>query len=126
MFLGAHPGDVDQVAVGDAVAFPQDRSCDIGVVVVGEATRQLPRNQTQVGKRAAQRGERPQLDALGQADQDVVEQPDMMLVEAVSVFEKQPRHLPQHARAAVRRACFQDIVEFGNKIGQSNSGHCGT
>ncbi len=43
-------GNVDQVGFGNADAFPQDRSCNIGVVMVGQPPRQLLWNQAQVGK----------------------------------------------------------------------------
>ncbi|TDM96469.1 hypothetical protein CEE87_13220, partial [Lactobacillus crispatus] len=118
--LGPHPGNVDQIRLRNAFASPQDRSGNVGVVMVGEATCEFPRHQMQVGEGAAECGQGPQLDALGQADQDIVEHLDVARTEAMCVLEKQPSHLLQHPRAQVRGAGFQDVVELGNQIGGNN------
>ena len=64
-------------------------------------------------------GQRLGLDLLDQGADDVVEQRDMVVVEAVGAVEKQRGDPPQRLGALFRRAVLHDVFELGKQRGGS-------
>ena len=71
---------------------------------------------------ARQFGQRLGLDLLDQAADDVVEQRDVVVVEAAGAVEKQTGDAAQRLGPLFRRAVLHDLFQFGKQRG--GNAHC--
>ncbi|WP_366526247.1 hypothetical protein [Bradyrhizobium sp.] len=103
MLLAARTRNRLEIAGTDRLRLPEHRGRDRRIIVEHEAPQRFRRRGFQVDERFAELDEHLCLDALGQADQDRVEDADLMLPKSIATGDQQIRGPPQHAGMAIGR-----------------------
>ena len=105
------PIDTTRVAA-DLLRVSQNRAGHRDVVVISQTAHNSGRRAIDGRQRDAELGERPDLDALDQVQEHVIEQADLLFVEPVCSIEEQVRDTTQGAHPLLGRAFRNRRLQF--------------
>jgi hypothetical protein len=118
MRLALGAGNVDQIRLVEARRLSQHRTGDGDVIVLGQPPHELDRRIRDWSEPVGELRLGAAFDFLDQAAEDIVEQADMVFVEAVRTGEKQRGNLPQHFAMLFGAAMEQRRFQFRNERGK--------
>jgi hypothetical protein len=116
MSLPAASRDLGEIGLGKGRRFEQHRRSDHCVFIKGEATDRVPRRRRLLGQHGAERRKGRRIDAVDQADENVIEELDVLLAEPCGAGKKQAGYPAQYLAAALQRAGGDDVIQFGNQF----------
>jgi hypothetical protein len=114
MLLALGPGDFDEIAGSQARGLGQDRTGDRDLVVPRQPPDHLDRRIVDRRQVPAQLDQSLGLDTLDQMAEDIVEQADLRLIEAIGIVEKKVGDAPKRFDAFLGRAAFDRVFELGD------------
>ena len=121
MRLALGLGDIFEIRVAD-MSLLEHRAGDGDIVVLGKRHHHARRRIRHRREPARQFGQRLDLDLLDQAADDVVEQRDVVFVEAGGAVEKKAGDTAQGFGPLFRRAMLDDLFQFWKQRG--GNAHC--
>src|SRR5262249_55790887 len=117
MRLALGLGDVDEIGVGQSPGLLQYRPSDRDVVILGELAHDPERSIPARCQKVGEFGTCLALNFLDQGPEHVIENADMLLVEAARAFEEQVGDAPQGTGPPFGCSVLDDLLEFGNQRG---------
>ncbi|HEX7564045.1 MAG TPA: hypothetical protein VF396_12465 [Bradyrhizobium sp.] len=122
--LAAHVGDFDEIVVRQPPRPSQHRSCHQYVVVERKPADRLPWNCACPTQLVAEQSQGLRLRPLHQSKENIVEYGDLGFIEAMSISQKQLRHLPQYSRPALGQSAIQSAFQLRDQSSRFCCGHC--
>jgi ABC-type phosphate transport system ATPase subunit len=108
-------GQGDEILLLEPRRTLDDRASDLDIVVEREVADGLARRVRNVGETLGEFDAGAELDFMGEADDDLVENPDMFLVEMGGLIDEQTGHGAQARNPAAFLAARDGVLDFRDK-----------
>ena len=123
MLLVARAGDLDEVGFRDQGRLEQYGYGNGSVLVDREVADCLLWRQRQIGKGGTQPRQRIRTAAIHQANEDVVIEGDVLLIQPLDAGQEETCCLMQYLEPAVSRSTSDNTLQLGNEVDRGNTGH---